>query len=178
MKYFVLLFSIAFSLLFACNSSKTEKKLNESISPKKLLYENVSDYSDIFSNNKNVLWAYRRCIDNTLKRVLSDKWSENNQYSEGSSSGIYDLEQPGRSVINKLNTNYIFGQFENVIKDSDTNGNKRYIMDFFVYQMNSTAVNDVNHRIIVDLTLFYKTKTIQVNTINFSNAFLLYRNSN
>ena len=87
--------------------SKTEKKLNESISHKKLLYENVSDYSDIFSNNKNVLWAYRRCIDNTLKRVLSDKWSENNQYSEGSSSGIYDLEQPGRSVINKLNTNYI-----------------------------------------------------------------------
>jgi Fe-Mn family superoxide dismutase len=87
--------------------SKTEKKLNESTSPKKLLYENVSDYSDIFSNNKNVLWTYRRCIDNTLKTVLSDKWYENNQYSEGSSSGIYDLEEPGRSVINKLNTNYI-----------------------------------------------------------------------
>jgi hypothetical protein len=67
----------------------------------------VSDYSDIFSNNKNVLWTYRRCIDNTLKTVLSDKWYENNQYSEGSSSGIYDLEEPGRSVINKLNTNYI-----------------------------------------------------------------------
>jgi Fe-Mn family superoxide dismutase len=87
--------------------SKTEKKLNESISSKKLLYENVSDYSDIFSNNKNVLWTYRRCIDNTLKTVLSDKWYENNQYSEGSSSGIYGLEQEGRSVINKLNTNYI-----------------------------------------------------------------------
>jgi hypothetical protein len=28
MKYFVLLFSIAFSLLFACNSSKTEKKFD------------------------------------------------------------------------------------------------------------------------------------------------------
>ncbi len=101
--------------------SKTEKKLNESISPKKLLYENVSDYSDIFSNNKNVLWTYRRCIDNTLKRVLSDKWYENNQHSEGSSSGIYDLEAPGRSVINKLNTNYI--GFKILVDDLNVSGN-------------------------------------------------------
>jgi hypothetical protein len=38
---------------------------------------------------------------------MSDKWYENNEYSEGSSSGIYDYETEGRSVINKLNTNYI-----------------------------------------------------------------------
>lgn len=89
--------------------SKTEKKLKESVTNKKLLKEeyNVSDFADIFSNNKKVLWTYRKCIDNTLKYVMSDKWYEDNQYSEGSSSGIYDLEQNGRSVINKLNTNYI-----------------------------------------------------------------------
>ena len=89
--------------------TKTNKNLKESVSDKKLLMEqyNTSDFADIFSNNKAVLWKYRKCIDNTLKSVMSDKWYENDQYHHGSASGIYNYETDGRSVINKLNTNYI-----------------------------------------------------------------------
>jgi len=65
-------------------------KILKNVSDKKLLMENynTSDFADLFSNNKTVLWTYRKCIDNTLKSVMSDKWYENNEYSEGSSSGI------------------------------------------------------------------------------------------
>ena len=41
-----------------------------------------------------------------LKEVFSEYWYEKEQYGEGQMSGIYDYEQEGRSVINKLNTNY------------------------------------------------------------------------
>lgn len=89
--------------------TKTNKNIKESVSDKKLLMEeyNTSDFADIFSNNKTVLWKYRKCIDDTLKSVMSDKWYENNHYHHGSASGIYNYETEGRSVINKLNTNYI-----------------------------------------------------------------------
>jgi hypothetical protein len=114
-----------------------------------------------------LLVCYKGTVIDGFTSSINPHWSLNTDLD----SETYKIAKAIIANINKkLNTNYIFGQFENVIKDSDTNGNKRYIMDFFVYQINSTAVNDVNHRIIVDLTLFYKTKTIQVNTINFSNA--------
>jgi hypothetical protein len=45
-------------------------------------------------------------IMNILKEVFADFWYEKNQYGEGQMSGVYDYEQSGRSVINKLNTNY------------------------------------------------------------------------
>ena len=45
-------------------------------------------------------------IMDILKEVFSDYWYEKNQYDKGQMSGVYDYEQNGRSVINKLNTNY------------------------------------------------------------------------
>jgi len=41
-----------------------------------------------------------------LKEIFADHWYEKNQYQKGQMSGVYDYEQEGRSVINKLNTNY------------------------------------------------------------------------
>ena len=41
-----------------------------------------------------------------LKDIYPDNYYGANQYGEGQMSGIYDLETEGRSVINKLNTNY------------------------------------------------------------------------
>ena len=45
-------------------------------------------------------------IDEILKEVFKDKYFNKDEYEKDSMSGIYDLERPGRSVINKLNTNY------------------------------------------------------------------------
>jgi hypothetical protein len=74
------------------------------------------------------------------------------------------------SVNQKLNTNYQMGQYENLIEDYDNDGNKRFIIDFFVYQFNHQHVNDLNRRLIVDVTLLKNTNNLRINTLNFSNA--------
>jgi hypothetical protein len=102
-----------------------------------------------------------------LQRNINAPWVMNQELD----SVIYKIANAIVKNVNKrLNSNYIMGQFENVIEDYDNDGNKRYVMDFFVYQPNHQAVNDVSRRLIVDLTLFHNSRTIQVNTINFSNA--------
>ena len=89
--------------------SKTEKKLNES----KILIESTmpqnetQNYSFILNNNKNLVWIFRRCIDDILKDVYAENYYGNDQYREGEMSGVYDIESKGRSVLNKLNTNHI-----------------------------------------------------------------------
>jgi len=121
------------------------------------------------------LYFYNRAIDGFTDLTVFDvsgprinpPWTLNSELNQ-------ETYKIAKAIINNINKkihkNYQLGQFENVIEDNDNEGNKRYIMDFFVYEINNQNVNDVNRRIIVDLTLFYKTKTIQVNTVNFSNA--------
>lgn len=79
-----------------------------------------------------------------------------------------------RSIIKKVNqdlkVNYQMGKFDYVIEDSDNEGNPRYVMDFFVYSINYQQVNDVNRRLIADVTVYPGKNQIQINTINFSNA--------
>lgn len=74
------------------------------------------------------------------------------------------------NVNQKLNTNYKMGKFDNVIEDYDNDGNKRFIIDFFVYQFNHEHVNDLNRRLIVDVTLLRNTNNLRINILNFSNA--------
>ena len=104
---------------------------------------------------------------NKLQRNINPPWAMNQELN----SDVYKIANAiVKNLNSRLNSNYILGQFENVIEDYDNDGNKRYVMDFFVYQPNHQAVNDVSRRLIVDLTLFHNSRTIQVNTINFSNA--------
>jgi hypothetical protein len=74
-----------------------------------------------------------------------------------------------KDINNKLKQNYLFANFDNVIEDKDIEGNNRYVIDFFVYSINKEYVNDVNRKIIVDVTLL-PGNNLQINTINFSNA--------
>jgi hypothetical protein len=84
---------------------------------------------------------------------------------------IYKITSTVLKEINKkLNTNYLLGQFENVTEDKDNEGNNRYIIDFFVYQINHQHVNDLNKRIIMDVTWLFNSNNLRVNTVNFSNA--------
>jgi superoxide dismutase, Fe-Mn family len=97
-------------------SSKTEKKLNEG----KLVYElltedkksagcnsvQVKQINRLFSTNPQVKYRFMNTINQIMKEVFSEYWKEKNEYEPGSMSGIYDFGTPGRSVINKLNTNY------------------------------------------------------------------------
>jgi hypothetical protein len=66
------------------------------------------DYSFILSNNKNLLWTFRKCIDKILKNTYPDNFYEKDEYAKGEMSGVYNINgEQGRSVLNKLNTNYI-----------------------------------------------------------------------
>jgi hypothetical protein len=104
---------------------------------------------------------------NRYKASISPPWVLNQELNPE----IYKITKLLIKKINqKLTTNYQLGQFENVVKDKDVEGNKRYIIDFFVYQINHKNVNDVNRRLIADITVFKKTKDVQINTLNFSNA--------
>jgi hypothetical protein len=78
------------------SNSKSEK-----CSPSK-----VEEIRQLFNTNPRVKEIFKNSINNILREVFPDNYYTKGSYSEGEMSGIYDLEQPGRSVINKLNTNY------------------------------------------------------------------------
>jgi Fe-Mn family superoxide dismutase len=94
---------------------KIEKKVNEGKLIKKVISEGINtscnktqilNYRDIFNKNPIVKKKYMNTIMIILKEVFSEYWFEKEQYSKEQMSGIYDYEQNGRSIINKLNTNY------------------------------------------------------------------------
>jgi hypothetical protein len=61
-------------------------------------------YRMLFNVNSDVKWTYMNGINKIMKEVFPENYitnPENNQLP-----GVYNLEGPGRSVINKLNTNY------------------------------------------------------------------------
>jgi Fe-Mn family superoxide dismutase len=92
---------------------KVETKLLESTKMKQVISEGKSEmcsksetefYRMLFNVNQEVKWTYMNGINKILRDVFSENFIEkpdNNQLS-----GVYDLEGTGRSVINKLNTNY------------------------------------------------------------------------
>lgn len=92
---------------------KIETKLAESTKLKQIISEGKSEKCSqdeieairmMFNVNSRVEKIYRTGIENMLKEVFADKWAEKD--NEGNMAGVYGLEVPGRSVINKLNTNY------------------------------------------------------------------------
>lgn len=92
---------------------KIETKLLESTKMKQILNEGKSEmcsssenefYRTLFNTNQDVKWTYMRGINKIMREVFSENFIENPANNE--MSGVYDLEGPGRSVINKLNTNY------------------------------------------------------------------------
>jgi hypothetical protein len=66
----------------------------------------VEEIRQVFNTNPRVKNLFKNSINNILKDVFPENYYDKGEYGEGEMSGIYDLEQEGRSVINKLNTNY------------------------------------------------------------------------
>ena len=66
----------------------------------------VEEIRQIFNTNPKVKDLFKYSINRILKDVFPDNFYDKGRYGVGEMSGIYDLEQEGRSVINKLNTNY------------------------------------------------------------------------
>ena len=66
----------------------------------------VEEIRQVFNTNPRVKNLFKNSINNILKDVFPENYYDKGKYGEDEMSGIYDLEQEGRSVINKLNTNY------------------------------------------------------------------------
>jgi hypothetical protein len=66
----------------------------------------VEEIRHLFNTNPKVKDLFKYGINRILKNVFPNNFYDKGKYGEGEMSGIYDLEQQGRSVINKLNTNY------------------------------------------------------------------------
>ena len=94
---------------------RLETKINEGVELRAVLSEGKSERCGkeeneairfIFNMNPKVKDIFKVGINRILKEVFSENYFEVNEYSKGEMSGVYDLEREGRSVINKLNTNY------------------------------------------------------------------------
>lgn len=92
---------------------KTETSLLESVSLGKALKETKSEscsrvetevYRMLFNVNKQVRNIYKNTINDVLKQTFPEKYHTKTE--GGEIPGIYNLEKPGRSVINYMNTNY------------------------------------------------------------------------
>lgn len=94
---------------------RIETKLNESLNFKSVLTEGKSERCSRESNeairmtfniNPKIKQIFMEGINHILKEVFPDNYYGYGEYAKGEMSGVYDLERDGRSVLNKLNTNY------------------------------------------------------------------------
>lgn len=92
---------------------KTETSLLESVEMGQLLHEAKSEgcsredvefYRILFNVNKQARNIYKNTINGVLKNLFAEKYHDKTE--DGEIPGIYNLEKPGRSVINYMNTNY------------------------------------------------------------------------
>ena len=92
---------------------RIETKLSESIHMKQVLSESKAEmcsrsdteyYKTLFNVNEAVKNTYMHGINRIIKEVFNENYIEKPENNE--MSGVYNIEGNGRSVLNKLNTNY------------------------------------------------------------------------
>lgn len=91
------------------NKNESDRKVSLVLSESKAercSSSKVEEIRQVFNNNPRVKTIFKNSINTILKQVFSDNFYEKGEYEKDEMSGVYDLEQEGRSVINKLNTNY------------------------------------------------------------------------
>lgn len=89
--------------------NETDRKITLMLSEskaEKCSTSKVEEIRQVFNTNPKVKDLFKFAINRILRDVFPDNYYNRGVYGEGEMSGIYDLEQEGRSVINKLNTNY------------------------------------------------------------------------
>ena len=87
-------------------SEQVKEFLTESVKSEPCSSADRMESKQLFNQNREALGLYKNAIMQILKEVFSDRYYNKDEYTKGSMSGIYNLEDSGRSVINYLNTNY------------------------------------------------------------------------
>jgi len=154
---------------------KTQTKINENVMLKRIINESVSHkcgsndlkfYREMFNTNKYMKNVYRYGIDKILKSVFPNNFYEKDQYGPSQMSGIYDLERTGRSVINKMNTNY------NVlcILTNDVNIVLSKLNEPLIVFKGKTVGEQINEaKRLIDIIDQYKTRIFSLKSPTFEN---------
>jgi len=94
---------------------KTDTKLKESVVLKNILSENKNESLDeetidavkfIFNKNPKVKSIFKNSIDTILESVFVDKWYGRDEYESNTLPGVYDFENNGRSLVNKMSSDH------------------------------------------------------------------------
>ena len=96
-------------LIEKINKNEVDRKISLVLSEskaEKCSSSKVEEIRQVFNTNPRVKESFKNSINHILREVFPNNYYAKGKYGEGEMSGIYDLEQEGRSVINKLNTNY------------------------------------------------------------------------
>jgi Fe-Mn family superoxide dismutase len=101
--------------LYLKKTKKDKKLVKESYQATK---SDFAKYSSIFSNNEELMLRHAKCIMNIFRNAYPDNFYKWGEYCPDCRSGLYDLEKPGRSVLNKLTSN-IYG-FVILLNDVNT----------------------------------------------------------
>ena len=162
---------------------KIETKISESEKMKQVLTEGKSQmcsasdnefYRVLFNVNPEIKKIYMNGINNILKEVYNENYVEIPSNDE--MPGVYNIEGPGRSVLNKLNTNYT--SFCVLIKDINkvigTTTDKEPIV--FIGKTPAEQVKEVN-RFIVALN-HYKFRIFDRDSVTFVNILKVLTEKN
>ena len=118
----------------------------------------------LFNNNPTVKNLFKNNVNKVLKEVFHEYYKNKDEYSPGESYGIYDFEMSGRSVINKLNTNY--SAFSVLLRDvNKVLSAMQQPIIVFNYQSSQNQilqVHKLNH--FIDL---YKNRIFDTNSSTF-----------
>ena len=124
----------------------------------------------LFNNNPTVKNLFKNNINQVLKEVFHNYYYEKDKYSPGESYGIYDLETKGRSVINKLNTNY--SAFCVLLRDVNKvlASFQQPIIDF-KYRKSQDQITEVHklNQFIYD----YKNRIFNINSSTFQSIMMV-----
>ena len=83
--------------------NETDRKITLMLSEskaEKCSTSKVEEIRQVFNTNPKVKDLFKFAINRILRDVFPDNYYNRGAYGEGEMSGIYDLEQEGRSVIN------------------------------------------------------------------------------
>jgi hypothetical protein len=130
----------------------------------------IEEIRQLFNTNPRVKEIFKNSINNVLREVFSENYYIKGGYSEGESYGIYDLEQPGRSVINKLNTNY--SCFCVLLRDvNKVLSSMQHPIIVFKFQTALSQINEVKK--FINIIEQYKDRIFNTNSSTFQSLMMV-----
>ena len=153
MKYFIFFISILIIILYLYKRSNNLESFvqDNRIEDLRKYFSNISPQKKIFLSNQCNLKEYNRfniepSMENFIKNLIYPY--------------IYNLNY-------QFNYDFIINKISNISEETDNMKNRRYIIDFFMYDINNYFVS----RVIIDIVLF-NNNTKYLNEIVFANAGL------